>query len=202
MFKRDERTKHIIEGDWTLPEFEYLQNNLWVFTEKVDGTNIRAYWDGTDTTYGGRTDSAQIPNGVINRLNELFYSVPQKEKLKEMFPDGGVIFYGEGYGAKIQKGGELYKATQDFVLFDIQIEGWYLARGNVEDIAHKLGLDVVPYIGDGTLNQAIKLVREGMKSQYADFIAEGIVARTKTELLTRKGERLITKIKHRDFSMS
>ena len=200
MFKRDEKTKRIIEGDWTMPDFEYLQNNEWVFTEKVDGTNIRIYWDGENVTYGGRTDNAQIPNGVINRLNELFFTTPQKQKLSAIFPEGGITFYGEGYGAKIQKDGELYSSQQDFVLFDIQVGDWYLERENVEDVAVKLGLEVVPIIGTGTLNEAISLVRSGMKSQWGDFIAEGIVARTKTELLTRKGERLITKIKHRDFA--
>lgn len=45
-FKRDEKTKRIIEGDWTLPEFEYLKDCQWVFTEKVDGTNIRVMWNG------------------------------------------------------------------------------------------------------------------------------------------------------------
>lgn len=26
-FKRDEKTKHIIENDWTLPEFDFLKDN-------------------------------------------------------------------------------------------------------------------------------------------------------------------------------
>lgn len=198
MFKRDQETKHIIEGDWTLPEFEYLQNNQWVFTEKVDGTNIRVAWDGNDVVYGGRTDNAQIPNGVINRLNDLFYSLTQKEKLREMFPEGCVTFFGEGYGAKIQNGGN-YGHNQDFVLFDIQVDGLYLERENIETVAAALGLNVVPIVGVGTLHDAISLVRAGMKSTWGDFTSEGIVARTSTELLTRRGERLITKIKHRDF---
>lgn len=43
------------------------------------------------------------------------------------------------------------------------------------------------------------MTRKGIKSQWGDFIAEGIVARPATELLTRNGERIITKIKHKDF---
>ena len=40
----------------------------------------------------------------------------------------------------------------------------------------------------------------GKQEYWGDFIAEGIVARPKVTLFTRKGERLITKIKHRDFN--
>jgi len=40
LLDRDEKFK-VIQGKWRLPEFEYLQDNQWMFTEKVDGTNIR-----------------------------------------------------------------------------------------------------------------------------------------------------------------
>lgn len=35
IFKRDmtSRAKTLIEGDWTLPEFEYLCGNTWTFTD-------------------------------------------------------------------------------------------------------------------------------------------------------------------------
>ncbi len=46
IYLRDPETKHkrFLIGQWTLPEFEYLADNEWSFTEKVDGTNIRIYW--------------------------------------------------------------------------------------------------------------------------------------------------------------
>lgn len=171
----------------------------WTFTEKVDGTNIRVSWDGKEVVFGGRTDSAQIPNGIINRLNDLFYSTPGKQRLREVFPEGGVVLYGEGYGAKIQKGGGNYKDTQDFVLFDVRVGDIWLERENVQDVASKLGCDVVPVIGSGTLAEAIALVKGGLKSTWGDFEAEGIVARPVVELLSRRGQRIITKIKVRDF---
>jgi len=49
IYKRDPATKHrtLVEGDFSLPEFGFLQNNAWVFTEKVDGTNnVRVIFDG------------------------------------------------------------------------------------------------------------------------------------------------------------
>ena len=46
----------------------------------------------------------------------------------------------------------------------------------------------------------IGLVRKGVGSEWGDFPAEGIVARPATELCTRGGGRIITKIKHKDFA--
>jgi hypothetical protein len=199
MFKRNmEGDKKIVIGHWAIPELEYLKDNDWVFTEKVDGTNIRIYWDGKEVTFGGRTDNAQIPNGIINRLNDLFYSTPAKVRLRDVFPDGGVVLFGEGYGAKIQSGGK-YKDFQDFVLFDVLVSDMWLERHNVEDVATKLALDVVPVVGHGTLGQAIQLVQDGLKSEWGDFEAEGIVARPTVELRSRRGDRIVTKIKAVDF---
>ena len=197
MFKRDmeSKKKPLIEGAWTYPEFEYLANNRWVFTEKVDGTNIRIILKNGTVTFGGRTEAANIPEKLVTRLNERF--LPMAEKMKEVFTDGAVL-YGEGYGAGIQSGGS-YRPDQDFVLFDVLVGNWWLRREDVEDIASKLSLDVVPIIGEGTLYDAISKVKNGLPSTWGDFQAEGIVARPAVELKRRSGERLITKIKVRDF---
>jgi len=201
MFKREQKKPcRIIEGEWTIPEFEYLKNNKWEFTEKVDGTNIRVMFDGSNIRYGGKTDNAQTPCDLIERLGNIFE--PNIDKMVEMFPSKNdappqVCFYGEGYGAGIQKGG-VYRPTKDFVCFDIKIGESWLTRENIEDICGKLGVDIVPVVGYGTLEDGIKIVREGFKSKWGDFIAEGIVARPCVDIRGRYG-RIITKIKHCDF---
>lgn len=199
IFKRDMTSKRklLIEGDWTMPEFEYLSGNQWTFTEKVDGTNIRVINKDGGIVFGGRTTDAQIPAQLVGRLNERF--LPLAAKLAEVF-DSGAVLYGEGYGAKIQKGGGNYRADQDFVLFDVRVGDWWLQRADVEDVAQKLGLDVVPIIGEGTLLDAVNRAKAGITSTWGAFQAEGIVARPKTELNTRSGHRLIAKIKCRDFA--
>ena len=60
IFKRDmtSKRKTLLEGQWTMPEFEYLAENKWVFTEKVDGTNIRVIFKNNGVTFGGKSDSA------------------------------------------------------------------------------------------------------------------------------------------------
>lgn len=202
LFKRDlDAPGHpMIEGDWTTPELEYLADNEWELTEKVDGTNIRINYkkDGF-VLFGGRTDSAQIPVKLLNYLNATF--------TPDLFERAGlehVTLYGEGYGAGIQKGGGNYNPNgQEFVLFDVVVHGqdqdWWLYRDDVDDIAKKLDIASVPVIGWGSLHQAISIVKNGMISRWGLFEAEGIVARPVVPLWNRKGERIITKIKGRDF---
>lgn len=198
VFKRDPDTKFktLIEGDFSLPEFEYLKNNQWVYTEKVDGTNSRVMFDGKTITFGGKTDKSQIPSGLVNKLNSKF--LPQIKLFEDNFEDG-VCLYGEGHGAKIQKGGDNYRPDQGFVLFDIMIGDWWLQREDVESIAVVLGIKVVPIIGYGTLLDMVEKTRAGFDSQWGKFRAEGIVARPKIELKSRNGSRIITKIKCKDF---
>ena len=198
VYKRDPATKFktLLDGEFSLPEFEYLKDNEWVFTEKVDGTNIRVHFDGETITFGGRTERASIPAPLVARLNALF--LHQLDLFYREFPDG-VTLYGEGYGAKIQKGGGNYCAHQDFVLFDVKVGAWWLQREDVESIAELLGVSAVPIIGAGPLIQMINWAERGFCSKWGDFPAEGIVARPATELQTRGGERIITKIKCKDF---
>jgi ATP-dependent RNA circularization protein (DNA/RNA ligase family) len=198
IFKRDtaKPKNPIIIGEWSEPEFQFLANNVWVFTEKVDGTNIRIMWNDGKLTFGGKTDNAQIPSQLLNQLNEIF----TPDKFIEVFGvDAPVCFYGEGYGRNIQKVGSLYRDNQEFVLFDVKVGDWWLQRENVENIATSFGLEIVPIVGEGTLYEAINLVKVGMKSHWGNFESEGIVARPKVELQNRGGKRIITKIKTVDF---
>jgi hypothetical protein len=198
VFLRDPETKYktLLEGQYAKPEFEYLKDCEWAFTEKVDGTNIRVLWDCLTISFRGKTDRAQIPPFLLSQLEKTF--VPLIGKISEIF-DCPVCLYGEGYGAKIQKGGGNYRPDQGFVLFDVKIGDWWLKREDVEDVAGKLGIEVAPLVGGGTLADMVEIVRDGFISSWGDFEAEGIVARPQVELKARNGERIITKLKTRDF---
>ena len=199
VFKRDPATNHrtLLEGQYALPEFEYLASCPWTWTEKVDGTNVRVSFFEGQLSFGGRTDNAQMPVKLLQRLSEVF--LPQADLMSGIFGGSTVTLYGEGYGSGIQRGGGNYSPTQQFVLFDVLVGIWWLQRPDVEDVALRLGLDVAPVIGQGTLVEMVEYTRRGFGSMWGDFRAEGIVARPQTELRTRGGERIITKIKTRDF---
>ena len=199
IFKRDKKTHKFIENEWALPELEYLKDNQWSMTEKIDGTNIRIGWiPEVGMNIGGRTDNAQIPTFLYQKLTELFTNT----KLTEAFPDTSVMLCGEGYGAKIQKGGGKYLPDGvDFILFDIWCGGYWLRGDDVSDIALQLGAMRVPRWDAIALPEAVELVKGGLKSYWKGReFAEGIVLRTPVGLLDRGGKRIITKIKHKDFT--
>ena len=202
VFKRDMSNKgRIIEGEYSLPELEYLKDNKWIFTEKVDGTNIRVKWErNAGRLFGGRTDNAQIPANLIARLEELFSLEKLDNAIKTEDADF-LTLYGEGYGARIQKGGGNYKPDGvDFVLFDVLVAGWWLKREDVEAVAKNLSIETVPIIGTGTLQEGVEIMRRGLLSSWGGgFLAEGLVMKPEIELKTRAGHRIITKIKHKDF---
>jgi len=195
IFKRSIDGKKMLFGEYSVPEFDYLKNNQWLFTEKVDGTNIRVIWDGVKVLIKGKTDNAQIHWQLIEKIQALL----PVYKFTDIFKDIPLCLYGEGYGAGIQKGGGLYKLEKDFVLFDVMINETWLERSNCEDVAEKLGIEIVPIIGRGTLLDAQVKVETGFVSTWGNFIAEGLVIKPIIELCDRRGGRIITKIKHRDF---
>ena len=80
-------------------------------------------------------------------------------------------------GMKIQKGGGRYiKDEVSFILLDVKIDKWWLRRP--------------------------EYVSNGYKSLIAEdttYDAEGLVLKTDLGLLDRSGQRIIAKIKARDF---
>lgn len=198
LFERDEKTKKLIEGKFRNETVEFLKDIEWEFTEKIDGTNIRVYWDGHKVSFYGRTERAQIPADLVNRLNELFGGDVNEEIFEQKFGETEVVLVGEGYGEKIQKGG-LYRKGQDFILFDVMIAGNWQPRESVEDIAETFGIDVVPIVLKGKIQDGVNFVKQKPKSAFGTADSEGLVGRPKVELQTRTGSRVIVKIKVRDF---
>ena len=197
LFKREEKKPcRIIVGDYTHPEFENIKT--WQVQEKVNGTNIRIFWDGYSVYFGGRTDNAQLSTLLLLELQNIF----TVDRMREVFPDtpsSGVILFGEGYGAGIQSGGN-YRPTPSFILFDIKVAHWWLQRDTCVEIAYKLSIPIVPLIHQSMQTQDIIDYVKGKPKSECSIIeqqSEGIVA--KTDLLMRNGARLWFKLKARDF---
>lgn len=196
VFKRDPSGKNVLWGDYSRPEFELLKDIEWVWTEKIDGTNIRVMWDGERVKFGGKTDDAQIPVFLLYKLEEMFPAELMASVMK-----GPACLYGEGYGAKIQKGGGDYIPDGvSFILFDMLVGDVFLDRALLTEIALSLNCLVVPEVGRGPLSGALEFVKNGFRSVIAPGRdSEGLVMRPACELSDRRGKRIITKMKHRDF---
>ncbi|MDR1897863.1 MAG: RNA ligase family protein [Prevotellaceae bacterium] len=204
IYKRDmeNKSKALLVGEWSQPEFEYLKDNRWEWTEKIDGTNIRINWHNEVLTFGGRTDNADIPTHLLQKLQTVFTPDLMKSVFKPQEDNAEITLYGEGYGCKIQKGGNYMSKEVGFILFDIKIGHWWLKRQDCEDLAQSLNIPIVPVIGYGSLEEAVNFVKQGFKSTIAEnknYDAEGLVLKPVVDLLARNGQRIITKIKTVDF---
>ena len=203
VFERDTQgTKKLIEGKFRNEAVEYLKDSTWVCTEKIDGTNIGVIWDGHKVSFQGRTENAQIPAHLINRLQELFCGTVNEELFEQKFGEMKVILFGEGFGAKIQKVGSQYLGEDvDFILFDVYLpdKNLWLKRDAVEDIAQAFNIRVVPVIKECTLTEAVEFVKSKPDSTIGTAKMEGLVCKPKVDMLDRTGKRLIVKVKVCDF---
>lgn len=202
VFARDPATKFktVLYGQWATPELAYLASLPWQGSEKIDGMNIRVLWDGERVTFGGRTDRAALPATLVTRLSALFYP----GAFVTIFGDvpRQVCLYGEGYGKGIQHGGHYLTETVDFRCFDIWVNGIWLKQEDVGEIAHRFECEMPPVLfGLHSLLDLCDAVREGFVSRFAEdqtYLAEGLVMRPCIDLLDRRGQRIITKLKYKD----
>ena len=202
-WKRDHKTgKFLLE--WSRPEFEFLADVAFDWSEKIDGMNLRIIFEVHEDGQGrreirGRTDRAELRADLVARIEGLL----PIEKLAEQFEHGATL-YGEGVGPKIQKGGGLLSPSgPTFVLFDVRIGETWLTRASVDEIANALDLLWAPEHGTGTLWHAVDYVKDGFDTELPgavpDTPAEGLVLRPQHELLDRRAHRIITKLKTKDF---
>lgn len=202
VYRRSEKTKKLIEGEFNDKIVEFLAENKWVWTEKVDGMNIQIHWDGHKVNIYGRTENAEIPKLLMDRLEDTFLGEENEQIFEQNFGEKEVILFGEGYGEKIQNGGG-YINGQDFILFDVYFpqNNVWLETENISVVASYFNLNVVPIVGIGAIEDAVEYVKLKLKSQVGrcEAIMEGIVCKPLIELKDNQGNRIIVKIKHKDF---
>ena len=193
-------SKKLIEGKYRNEAVYYLKDSQWICTEKIDGTNIGVLWDGHRVSYQGRTKKAQIPAHLTNKLIELFGGDVNEELFEQKFGDMPVVLFGEGYGVKIQNGGN-YRSDVSFILFDVYLPSsdLWLKRDAIEGIAKAFNIDVVPIVMRGTIEEAVEFVKTKPKSTIGTANMEGLVCKPEVDLLDRMGRRVMVKIKVKDF---
>jgi len=202
VFVRDEKTRRVLPDQLRLPEFGIV--NSWAASEKVDGTNIRVGRENGRVCIAGRTDNAQFSVPAMEYLRSVFTD----DAIAQVFPlgDDDFVLFGELYGPKIQKGGD-YSPTLRIRLFDARVAFWWLKREDVAGIAASLGIAAVPELGVirfiPNSAEALASVIDGSRVAKEDGgtgrSAEGVVARSEPLLLLRNGQRLMWKLKFRDF---
>ena len=76
----------------------------------------------------------------------------------------------------------------------------WLDQWEVELYCHELGIDYASKVFEGDLDEAVEFVKAGFSSRHGDRPAEGLILRPPCVLLNSEGERIITKLKTRDFA--
>ena len=221
LFKFNQETKR-----WTNKfcneNVSLLQSNLWLFTEKIDGTNFRIHWNGHKLSYAGRTDNSQfnkqqgerkfvwyIPHHynhlVIDFINKYLVNEEQEVVFEQRFQENIVTVYGELFGVGIQNGG-LYVDSKgldskqlDFRVFDIEIGDVFLEYDNAATLAQELGFKFVPIVMIETISQAVEYVLKNDKSTFSNAKLEGLVGKPLGDFRDRLGKRIVVKIKRKDL---
>ena len=189
------------DGEFAQSEFEYLFNNQWIWSEKLDGTNIRIYANWSEQ-YGihtfevkGKDENSSTPKDLLEWIKNWIYE--NSQIVSDLFAAEDIVLYGEGVGTKIQKVGHNF-GSQHFKLFDVYINGFWLQKDDVLDIANKLSLDT-PITWIGTIQDAIDKVKTLPVSSFGNFTIEGYVGQPIVRLNDAKQKRITTKIKVCDF---
>lgn len=109
-------------------------------------------------------------------------------------------YCGEDKEATYYLRGGNYRQDVGFILFDVVVGTNYQPRESVEDIAKCFGLEIVPIVITGTIDEAVAFVKSKPDSTFGNAKMEGVVGRPRVELRDRCGRRVIVKIKVADFT--
>lgn len=205
-------TKRLIPGTFRDPAVKYLKDLPWEVQEKVDGTNVQIWFDGNRVQIMGRDEKSLIPDELMEVLKAKFLNDETEQLFEQMFPpkldeEGNeklveVSIFGEGIGPKIQKVGKLYGDDYRFLVFDIRVGGVYLEKNSDLwlQMVSAFDLETVPTIVDMTIEEAeeyVKMKPQSLINPKAPM--EGVVMRPHVRLYNQKGERIIVKVKCRDY---
>jgi len=205
-FVKDDKFKNIVELAQVLP------TGIWIKTEKVDGTNIRIILT---------KQTVVIKREILIGSRKLILNTEDKgskqymdclkevnlNKIAEYFKDvdSTVVIYGEGYGAGVQKGG-IYSKEKNFRVFDIRIGEAYQNFEYVQKVCIDNQLNIVPIVGQaeeiGYLEclKSLKNFNETLIKEGDGGKPEGLVYKFEPVLLNKYKERLIFKVKFKDFN--
>ena len=212
LFKRDNQFKFTEQyTSASLQEFSE-KNFKWSCYEKIDGMNMRVYcnYERNEFKYFGRTDSADIPEHLKPELEKIVESVKKnKEAVKQALQASIFVLFGEGFGHKIQKGGlylgdktacHAFDSYAYIVTKENQYKGFWLDSKKLDELLKILQVEKVPSFGQMTVHSAVEMVKNGFSSKYGTAKAEGLILKTDFPVFDSFGERLIFKVKSKDFS--
>ncbi len=207
VWKRNAETHKLDFGVQRMPETALIKQ--WRITEKVDGMNMRVIVSKDTIDIRGRTDNAQIAADLRHLILAAF---TENERMVDfrlgLSGDEPFTFYGEGYGAGIQKG-SIYSTHKNIIFFDVMTPGGRWMEGQeAREFVGSFSLPFVPDLGvitalPRTQDDLRLLISESIVANWQGnegVVPEGIVAKPDgAVLLNSRGERVMWKLTNREF---
>lgn len=228
-FKRNQaNSKYVDEGQWSKPEFALLKDIDWSWTFKCDGSNVSLQWRGDKMTLDyikGHTDKSEFNQRTKDYFQSVFCTPEAETVFEDLYGEQNVNVilefcskdYNQNYG---HLDGYCY-------VIDVQNAdtGKFWDRDAVKTFAERFGISYVKEMLVGTIDEAVQWakiatsiwnsssyklqgsisLRDGRLSKvenpYGPYPIEGLVGRPLCELLDGNGERIITKVKCKDFQI-
>jgi len=198
------KIKSLKDGEELLLDFKNV-----VATEKVDGccSALRLVPSRSEHEFVVQSRSCIIGPNERVKDNHGFYqwAIIQEKHLRETYTNLEISIFGEWYGAGIQNRIK-YSDEKRFIVFDVNVAGFWLDWHNVEDVASRLGYDVVPTVHQGPFGreafkpfidcESVVAKRNGFPGQPA----EGIVCRPLHTYFNNQGSRVFLKYKNKMFA--
>jgi len=202
IFERDKKFK-IVEGVIN-PKLVGIENiKKFVVTEKIDGTNCGIILTPEkEILIRKRSDIIED-----DKQHHLYFEAIKEidtKKIKDYFEDSNslITIFGEACGDNIQKKGKEYGDKKHFRLFDVKVGNSFLDWDDLIKFSKATGIQMVEWFkfeGKDILdyNYWLKFLKEVNENKYV----EGYVVRSRPALLNKFSERMIFKIKLKDFKI-
>jgi hypothetical protein len=195
-------------GAYSLPEFECI--DPWDVFEKIDGMNVSLFftkavpWPEVRMDYDirGRGPNTNWRQDQLDYMRvQMHQAYPYVRDMMNAHELYTYEIFGELFGPGIQSGG-VYGNDIQFRFFDVRVdEKVWLDTDTLVQVSKDSGLPQVPYLGTYDANTVSSDVRAGIPSAFnPDHTMEGVVAKPPVRLFNIKGERVIWKLKTKDFA--
>ncbi len=190
---------------------EFLVPCEWIVSEKLNGTNTRIILSEKGIEIKGKTDKAQFNPIVLRGIGEILKHITQDkiDSLLKLYEAEKIILYGETIGELVQGKEWKYnlngREDVDLYIFDVYVmrengKGFWLEIHQIKMVTNELGLKKVPEYGFGTIPEIKRRVKDGLVSLVDHKTrAEGVVAKTLVTVYDERGNRIMWKLKTKDF---
>lgn len=222
-FARDiAKSKYINIIKFSRPEFEMLANVRWNWTLKIDGTNINIIWDGEKVNYVGHTEKTQFNERTKKFLDDTFCTPESETIFEDLYGDQPVKISMEFVSKDMnQNYGYTEGAVYIFDIFNGETGKIWTSEETINSFVSRFegnNVFVAPFIGYMNIWEAVDLVKAYeviwnrhpekwgdenilIKNPLGKYTIEGIVGRLPYELFDNNGNRIITKVKCKDYDV-